>query len=96
MTCFFLDLGYIPCEYRFDGMPDGCHLIPQQRLKAAKVKDLWAPPLWVYGCRRHHHLFDNKVIRLLREQYPLALQEWADDHGWMFAGPRDGWLKEAA
>ena len=35
VSCFFLDLGYVPCEYRADGMPDRAHLIPQQRLKAA-------------------------------------------------------------
>ena len=99
MSCFFLKLGYLPCEYRADGMPDRAHLIPQQRLKAAGIDgffELWNPALWVDACRRHHHLFDNKTIRLCLDGYPKTFQKWAKENGWFFSGERDGWLKEAA
>ena len=93
-ACYFHDkLGFPGCDFsdRPDGRPDPAHWIPQQRLRAAGVEDLWHPASWAHVCRRHHTLFDQKTIRLTEEQYPREFRAWAALQGFWFAGPREGW-----
>lgn len=74
--CFFAPFSEAPC----DGPTDPCHLIAKQRLKREVSTDprlVWHPSLWVYGCRRHHGDFDNRVLRVPREALPVAVEEAA-------------------
>jgi len=80
-----------------DGQPDRAHLIPQQRMKRAGIRDhevLWDDRAWVKSCRTHHELFDHKMLRLDEGEYPDDLREFAAEIGFYWAGRRDGWRKE--
>jgi hypothetical protein len=103
--CWFSKYDDTPCDFRADGLPDRCHLIPKQRLKEAyrrrklpehvviaRARD---PRVLVLGCRKHHHLFDfAKKIRLKEEDYPERLHDYAQEYGWFYNGPAEGWRAE--
>lgn len=92
--CWFARLaGAGPC----DGPMDRCHLVPKQRIKrefAAAAPSVlsevvWHPSAWVWGCRRHHGNFDNKVLRIHRSQIPLRTERWAEVFGLQWSLDRD-------
>jgi hypothetical protein len=102
VSCYFRDLGYEGCQYRADGLLDRAHFVPQQRIRqvlqrrGSTAEDIatatWDKRTWSYACRAHHHLFDQKRIRLEAEQYPLDMHTWAQEYQFEFRGPRDGWV----
>jgi hypothetical protein len=93
VICWFQTIGYTGCEYRADGQPDRAHLIPAQRLRREGLAHLaWDRRCWVPSCRRHHHLYDTKTLRLTREQYPPELRAFAEAIGFEFVDPRTGWV----
>lgn len=97
MTCFFAQFDDRPCEYRADGQPDRCHLIKKTRLEDAGLSEdeVWDPRIIVPGCRRHHHLFDNKFFRLTPDQYPQSVHDFAAEKGFYWSGERDAWRFDA-
>ncbi len=94
--CFFRRFDHSPmCMGRIDP----CHLIPKQRIKqAGQAQYANDPRIIVPGCRRHHDRFDGRDaihrLVLLYADYPDSVKEWAREHGWMYVGAREGWVKE--
>jgi hypothetical protein len=90
-------IGYTDC----DGPLDAAHLAPKQRLKALyKTRGMpahqiaaavWDARVTVPICRRHHTLFDQKVIRLTEDQFPPKMLEYAAEYGLEYRGARDAW-----
>lgn len=90
VRCFFRGKG--PC----DGWArDRAHLIPKQRLVQAGLPfdDVWDGRVWVPLCRRHHHRFDQGFLDLVEGDYPAGLRAYAEEHGFAYFGPREGWLR---
>lgn len=99
-TCWFQSIVPHKCEWRFDGGPDRCHLIPAQRIRHAGQAHLaWDSRIIRNGCRHIHDRFDGRNaiqrVELRYEQYPESVHEFAAENGWYWAGERDGWRKEA-
>jgi hypothetical protein len=96
--CYLTRIGYTDC----DGPLDAAHLAPKQRLKALyKTRGMpahqiaaavWDARVTVPICRRHHTLFDQKVIRLTEDQFPPKMLEYAAEYGLEYRGARDGWV----
>lgn len=65
---------------------DRCHLIPKQRIKRALSGNeqrlvtlaVWHPACWVWGCRRHHGNFDNRMLRVERDALPPVVEAYAE------------------
>ncbi len=93
--CFFAAPFGGLCTFRYDGLPDPAHLIPQQRLRKAGVPlvAFTDPRIIVPACRHHHDLFDRKLRPLPLDAYPDSAKDFADEYGFEFFGPRDGWRK---
>ena len=92
MDCWLNRFATSPCEFFPRSGPDPAHLIPQQRLRAAGLGHLSDDPRsWVPACRRHHHAFDQKIIRLDRDDYPATFLDFAQENGLFFDGPDGGW-----
>jgi hypothetical protein len=105
VKCWFAQFHDEPCDFRSDGLPDRCHLIPAQRLRRVyKTRGLppaivhartHDPRVLVLGCRRCHHAFDfSKKIRLNEEDFPDRLLDYAQEFGWYYNGPAEGWRAE--
>lgn len=87
--CWFAHLG--PCELRPDGKFDRMHLIPAQRLRRAGLTKTQAqdPRFIRPGCRKHHHQFDQKRIRVQRVEIPRETEEAAEEYGVSWSLDRD-------
>lgn len=111
MTCFLTRYTDTPCRYRFDGNPDPCHMIDQQRLKRAfKSRGLkpheiaalvWDERIVFPGCRRHHDALDGRCsekeeILLDEADYPASVREYAAENHFHFSSPRRGWVELGA
>lgn len=58
---------------------------------------LWHSALWVYGCRRHHGDFDNRMLRVPRASVPEVVELAAAELGMGWSLDRDfGLLEETA
>ena len=90
--CFFRHLG--GCSGHVDRM----HWIPKQRLRhrGLSAEEVWDRRIWDYGCRRHHHLFDNGFINLGREQLPAKVEDYAAEKGLGWSLDRDYGSRVAA
>lgn len=92
------------CRFRADGRPDVAHWVPRQRIRIALetrgrksdyARAAMDSRVTTFACRYHHGMFDNKHWRLMREeQYPQGLRDWAEQWGFYWSGPRDGWRAE--
>jgi len=83
--CWLANFSKAECE----GRMDRCHLIPKQRLRIRHVEDVWERATWVWGCRRHHTLFDHKFLHLKREDLPEETELWAQANRFEWSLTRD-------
>jgi hypothetical protein len=90
--CWLQQFSLAPC----DGPMDPAHLVPKQRLRNAGInpEDRWDRRAIVPACRRHHHLFDQKFMRIPLEEYPSEFIDYCTEHGLYWNGQRDGWRVE--
>lgn len=79
-ACYFSDLG--GCD---PSILDQAHIIPKQRIKRVLGKDvpdsiLWDERVLFTLCRAHHTAFDAKLLRLKRDELPIAVEWFAAEH----------------
>ncbi|MGH2761416.1 MAG: hypothetical protein ACRDLD_02360 [Thermoleophilaceae bacterium] len=99
LLCALGRMGFAGCEGRLQR----AHWVPRQRLKHAAqtrkwsaerlAEALWDRRAWDWVCSRHHHLLDQRVIRLQEDQYPEGLREFCAEVDFHFR-PREGWIAE--